>query len=446
MNATNPATPRRGIIQANVVTPFPEAKKIGIRDLKTGRTGTHISRLDIQIKAINATCEFMGPYFWIYRQNSGMRYEKRAELLLAVQEACAMRVSYPTLMRWIDHYQKFGDIPAKTNHSKRATIKGLRATGAKFFTAEYELILKQIIDEHPQLYLDEIQHMLLVKSGKLWDTSTIWRKLHKLGYSLKTAVFRAKQQSQAELDAFHIRLLERLQHPRQLIYIDETARGANAARRRRAWSPFGVTPIIDAPMVREFDKRYTLIAACNWNGFVQEACHIVEREHGSQDDNPDRGTVDKERFEQYIEEYLVPVLGNSANAEPNSIVVMDNASIHNSDKVRKLIEDAGAMLVYTAPYSPEYNPIEYMFGEYKKSLKRHSHQEGYDWIAVHQKGLWSVTPAMAKQFFKHCEVPMIEEWLKQQEEWEKDSGILPQPFNGIYESILEMIFNLTSSS
>jgi transposase len=157
-------------------------------------------------------------------------------------------------------------------------------------------------------------------------------------------------------------------------------------------------------MVREFDKRYTLIAACNWNGFVHEACHIVEREYNKDDENPDRGTVDTARFEQYVQDYLIPVLENSANSEPNSIVVMDNASIHNSEKVRELIEDAGALLVYTAPYSPEYNPIEYMFGEYKKALKGHSHQSGYDWIAVHQEGLASVNPMKARAFFRHCKV------------------------------------------
>ena len=109
---------------------------------------------------------------------------------------------------------------------------------------------------------------------------------------------------------------DRVLHPRQVLFIDESAKDANAARRRRAWSPFGITPIVDAPMVREFDKRYTLIAACNWEGFVQEACHIVEREHGKDDPNPDRGTVDTGRFEQYLEDFVVPVLGELSYRNP----------------------------------------------------------------------------------------------------------------------------------
>ena len=135
------------------------------------------------------------------------------------------------------------------------------------------------------------------------------------------------------------------------------------------------------------------------------------------------------------------MLGNSGEAEPNSIVVMDNASIHNSTRIRQLIEGAGALLVYTAPYSPEFNPIEFMFGEYKKSLKRHSHYNKYDWLAVHQEGLSSVSPNMAKQFFKKCEVPYIEDWLKERRSLpEQDGDYLPFPFNDIYESIMDAIY------
>ncbi len=424
------------------VTPGDVIKPPTIKDLNTGRQRGNITDLSIQEAAINAACEFMGSDLWYYGIGSGRKYKRRAELLQATREACGWALlSYKTLMRWIDHYQKYGEAPAKSRrNAQRSSIKKLRSMKAKYFVESDEQALKEIVDNQPQLYLDEIALELQLMTGKKWSSGTLWRKLHTLGYSLKTAVFRAKQQNLDEVNEYFGRITDRLKHPRQLIYIDETARGANAARRRRAWSPRGVTPIIDAPMVREFDKRYTLIAACNWDGFVPSACQIVEREQGKNDDNPDRGTVDTARFEKYIEEYLVPVLGNYALDEPHSIVVMDNASIHNSENIRQLIEDAGALLVFTAPYSPEYNPIEYMFGEYKKSLKRHSHQEGYDWHAVHLQALNVVTPSMAKNFFRHCQVPLMDWWFEQEgNKLEGDNDFLPFPFNDIYEYIMDNI-------
>jgi hypothetical protein len=81
-----------------------------------------------------------------------------------------------------------------------------------------------------------------------------------------------------------------------------------------------------------------------------------------------------------------------------------------------------------------------MFGEYKKALKRHSHQSGYDWIAVHQEGLASVNPMKARAFLRHCKVPMMDEWFKSQEnKLEGDNDILPFPFNDAFEAVMDLL-------
>jgi transposase len=344
------------------------------------------------------------------------------------------------LQRWIFYYQDFGEAPARTRRNHRKTIGSLRETGEGCFNAQHEAKLKEIIEDAPQLYLDEIQTKMMEETGILWGTTTLWTKLNKLGYSLKVAVLRAKQQNQGDVNDYHARLLDRVKHPQQLLFVDETARGANASRRRRAWAPRGATPIVIAPMVREYDKKYTIIGACNWDGFITEACHIVERDTDSDDNNPDRGTVNTMKFEHYIEHYLVPVLGRYELSESNSIVVMDNATIHNSNRIRELIEGSGALLVYTAPYSPELNPIEFMFGEYKKSLKRQSYDRTVYWLDVHHDSLESVSQDQAKQFFKTCEVPLINEWLEEREaELENDDDILPYPFNDILNYLVDLM-------
>lgn len=37
---------------------------------------------------------------------------------------------------------------------------------------------------------------------------------------------------------------------------------------------------------------------------------------------------------------------------------MDNLAAHHAPEVRQLIEATGAKLLFTAPYYPEYSPIE----------------------------------------------------------------------------------------
>ena len=133
------------------------------------------------------------------------------------------------------------------------------------------------------------------------------------------------------------------------------------------------------------------------NGFELAACTTVMRTSQLQEVvEEDVGTVDRERFEAYVEYDLVPALGHYALNEPNSIVVVDNAKIHTGPRTRELIEGAGARLIYTAPFSPDLNPIEPMFHVYKSTLKRHRIQ---NLELSHLDAMNSVTPGKARSFF-----------------------------------------------
>jgi hypothetical protein len=191
--------------------------------------------------------------------------------------------------------------------------------------------------------------------------------------------------------------------PEMLVYIDESHKDRSSSRRRRWWSPRGQTPVRTSQFDLDIRMRYALIAACDINGFINEACDLVERGNPQQEEtNPLVGTVDTDRREMYLEERLCPVLGNYSRGEPRSIVILDNAAIHHSERVCELVTATGATIIYTAQYSPDLNPIELMFGHYKKSLKKY---ERVHWLTAHFRCLDSVTPDAARSFFKHAKVP-----------------------------------------
>lgn len=50
------------------------------------------------------------------------------------------------------------------------------------------------------------------------------------------------------------------------------------------------------------------------------------------------------------------------------MVVMDNLKVHKSLRVRELIEDAGASVLFLTSYSPEFSPIEEAFSKVKGIL------------------------------------------------------------------------------
>ena len=80
-----------------------------------------------------------------------------------------------------------------------------------------------------------------------------------------------------------------------------------------------------------------------------------------------KGTCNTAVFNTWIQKILVPCL------KPGQVVVMDNASFHKSAKTRELIQSARCKLVFLPPYSPDFNPIETFWANFKKKLSQTLH-------------------------------------------------------------------------
>jgi len=55
--------------------------------------------------------------------------------------------------------------------------------------------------------------------------------------------------------------------------------------------------------------------------------------------------------------------------QKNSVVVMDNASIHKSAHLAEMIEQRGIRLLYLPAYSPDFNPVEEAFSILKAWIR-----------------------------------------------------------------------------
>lgn len=76
-----------------------------------------------------------------------------------------------------------------------------------------------------------------------------------------------------------------------------------------------------------------------------------------------QGTCNTKLFDLWIEQFLVPEL------IPGQVVILDNASFHKSERTRVLIEQAGCLLLFLPPYSPDLNPIERFWAWFKKKVR-----------------------------------------------------------------------------
>jgi transposase len=75
-------------------------------------------------------------------------------------------------------------------------------------------------------------------------------------------------------------------------------------------------------------------------------------------------TINTEVFTQWIKQDLLPKL------PPQSVLVMDNATFHKGKEMTEVIEQAGHILLYLPPYSPDLNPIEKKWSQAKAIRRR----------------------------------------------------------------------------
>lgn len=135
--------------------------------------------------------------------------------------------------------------------------------------------------------------------------------------------------------------------PEKLIFIDES--GCNIAlTRSHAWAPCGLR----ASDVRPFSrwKNLSLIGAIRLTGPV--ALRTVA------------GSVNTDRFLSFVRNDLCPKLG------VDDVVVLDNLKPHHALAVQREIEARGAHVLFLPPYSPDFNPIELVWGWLKTRVRR----------------------------------------------------------------------------
>ena len=77
-----------------------------------------------------------------------------------------------------------------------------------------------------------------------------------------------------------------------------------------------------------------------------------------------QGGTTAERFENYLETELLPVLS------PDDIIVMDNMRSYHAKEVKEILDEKHMQYLYLTPYSLDYNPIENMWSKIKANMRK----------------------------------------------------------------------------
>lgn len=213
------------------------------------------------------------------------------------------------------------------------------------------------MNEHPCVYIEELQTALLPDFGAMSQSSALRALKHDLNLSRKVLQKRARKALPAEDDLFVSKLRCWYGDPAQLVFIDETSKDGRDSMRRYAWSARGTRAIVRVPFTR--GKRISVFAACDVTGFVAW--------------RTTRGTFSRLEFNHAFVSAVLPLL--DPWPLPRSIVVLDNSKIHMYEELADAVHSCGALLLYLPPYCPQFNPIQVMFGQLKRWLARHANLE-----------------------------------------------------------------------
>ena len=106
-----------------------------------------------------------------------------------------------------------------------------------------------------------------------------------------------------------------------------------------------------------------------------------------------RGSVNGDDFLKFIQRDVLPTLMPFNGQNPNSIVILDNCSIHHVSRVASMIIQVGALVHFLPPYSPDLNPINECFSKVKSPLKNNMETTFHDDLESHLLAAFScVTP------------------------------------------------------
>jgi len=182
--------------------------------------------------------------------------------------------------------------------------------GPHMLTETDELFILGLVLERPETYLHEIQIELQTITGTEVNLSTICRCIHRNGFTRKKLKTVALQRNEMLREQYteQISIFKK----EMFVFVDETGTDRRDALQKFGYNLRGKRATSQKLLVR--GQRVSAVGVLSAKGMLD--CHIVA------------GSVNADRFEEFIEQSLLPHLMPFNGINPHSIVVLDNCSIH----------------------------------------------------------------------------------------------------------------------
>ncbi|EHS63457.1 uncharacterized protein PGTG_21588 [Puccinia graminis f. sp. tritici CRL 75-36-700-3] len=274
----------------------------------------------------------------------------RGETRQEINETLDLKISADSIRRWNQLYERTRSVIRNPAFYQR------RGRPIRVSRDESQFIM-DALDLEPTLYLDEIRAHIDAMTGERHPIATIHNEIK---YRLRLTCKKARTVHPAQCALRRAAFVSQIGFipSNHLVFLDETGVSIKTHSRDHAYALKGRRTVrLPRPITA---SRISVLPAVSLDGLLA----VIAQE----------GTMYRLDLEYFLEEFLSNSFIELPNMNPfpdrNSVLVLDNASLHHGGGVARLCEDRGVLLVYLPPYSPDMNPIEKVFSVLKSQLKR----------------------------------------------------------------------------
>lgn len=167
---------------------------------------------------------------------------------------------------------------------------------------------------------------------------------------------------------------------RRLVFLDESALNT-AMTPLYGRAPRGERVVESVP--RNYGEQTSLIGALSFGRGLIAVMTLT-------------GAVDTLAFDAYLARVLSPRL------RKGDVVVLDNLGVHKASQVGEVAEARGARVLWLAPYSPDFSPIEQCWSKIKALLRAAKARTREELEKALAQAIKLITRADIRGWFKHC--------------------------------------------
>ena len=302
-------------------------------------------------------------------------------------------ISQSSTYKLLADYYKRHDYPFRSSRGGARTRK-ISSEDSEYFC--------DLIRNNPQITSKEIKEKLQEHNGKVVSTSAINKHLKGRmsefdlpNFTIKKCVYIENRRNSPEILEKRVKYIniyrECLRLGKDFVFIDETPFNSLYFY-KNGRSPVGIPCRVSRQHVKI--SNLTAITAIHRTFGIVKTTFVD-------------GPVNQEVFTNFLDELFQTM--TSCKTRP--IYVMDNVSFHKTKNITGLFDRYNNTCLLTVPWSCELNPIEYIFGIWKRRIKINRTVQLSEIKEVIKNGLLSITQEEVSKTIYYVETIIFQQAL-----------------------------------